>query len=86
LLDVFELILEHASQSRPLVTLNTRFVQQANNILSQYRRPIPHLHTVDITSFSIGVATEQGMDELAGFCSEFSYLPTTALFSYFRPS
>jgi hypothetical protein len=41
MLDVFELILEHASAP-------PRFVQQANNILSQYRRTIPHLHTAEL--------------------------------------
>ena len=41
ILDAFELILEHASQWRTL-TLNTRFAQQANDILSQCRRSRPH--------------------------------------------
>jgi hypothetical protein len=74
ILDAFELILEHASQLRTL-TLNTRFVQQANDILSQCHRSSPYLHTVDITSFSIGVATEQGMDELTGFADAFADAP-----------
>lgn len=74
ILDAFELILEHASQWRTL-TLNTRFVQQANDILSQCRRPFPYLHTVHITSFSIGVVTEQGMDELTGFADAFADAP-----------
>jgi hypothetical protein len=61
----FELLLEHASQWRTM-TLKTRFVQQTNDILSQCHMPFPYLHTLDITSFSIGVATEQGVDELTG--------------------
>ena len=75
ILDAFELILEHASQWRTL-TLNTRFAQQASDILSQCRRPTPYLHTVDITSFSIGVATEQGLDELSGVADAFAYAPS----------
>lgn len=75
ILDAFELILEHASQWRSL-TLNTRFTQQANDILSQCRRPVPYLQTVDITSFSIGVATEQGMDELTGVADAFADAPS----------
>ncbi|KAH8999412.1 hypothetical protein EDB92DRAFT_1813156 [Lactarius akahatsu] len=74
-LDAFELILDHASQWRSL-TLSTRFVQQASEILSQCRRPIPHLRTLDITSFSIGVATELGVDELAGLDDAFSDAPS----------
>jgi hypothetical protein len=72
MLNAFELILDHASQWRSL-TLSTRFVQQASEILSQCRRPIPNLRTLDITSFSIGFRTEQGVDELAGLddaCSD----------------
>jgi hypothetical protein len=75
ILDAFELILEHASQWRTL-TLDTRFAQQANDILSQCRRPFPYLHTVHITSFSIGVATEQGMDELTGVADAFADAPS----------
>jgi hypothetical protein len=75
ILDAFELILEHASQWRTL-TLSTRFAQQANDILSQCRRPFPYLQTIDITSFSIGVATEQGMDELTGFAEAFADAPS----------
>ncbi|KAH9180011.1 hypothetical protein EDB89DRAFT_1901022 [Lactarius sanguifluus] len=74
-LDAFELILDHASQWRSL-TLSTRFVQQASEILSQCRRPIPNLRTLDITSFSIGVATELGVDELAGLDDAFSDAPS----------
>jgi hypothetical protein len=73
-LDAFELILERASQWRTL-TLNTRFSQQASDILSQCRRPTPYLHTVDITGFSIGVATEQGLDELSGVADAFADAP-----------
>ncbi|KAI0285071.1 hypothetical protein BGY98DRAFT_930580 [Russula aff. rugulosa BPL654] len=75
ILDAFELILEHASQWRTL-TLSTRFAQQANDILSQCRRPFPYLQTIDITSFSIGVATEQGMDELTGVAEAFADAPS----------
>lgn len=75
ILDAFELILEHAAQWRTLA-LNTRFVQQASDILSQCRRPIPYLKTVDITSFSIGVATEQGVDELMGVAEAFADAPS----------
>lgn len=71
ILNAFELILEYASQWRTF-TLNTRFVQQASDILSQCRRPIPFLKTLDITSFSIGVATEQGVDELTGVADAFA--------------
>ena len=75
ILDAIELILEHASQWRTL-TLNTRFVQQASDILSQCRLPMPYLHTLDITSFSIGVATEQGVDELMGLDDAFADAPS----------
>jgi hypothetical protein len=75
MLDAFELILEHASQWHTL-TLNTRFAQQANDILSQCRRPTPYLQTVNITSFSIGVATEQGVDELTGVADAFADAPS----------
>jgi hypothetical protein len=75
LLNAFELILDHASEWRSL-TLSTRFVQQASEILSQCRRPISKLRTLDITSFSIGVATEQGVDELAGLDDAFSDAPS----------
>lgn len=75
ILDAFELILDHASQWRSL-TLSARFVQQASEILSQCRRPIPKLRTIDITSFSIGVRTEQGVDELAGLDDAFSDAPS----------
>ncbi|KAF8271745.1 hypothetical protein EI94DRAFT_1567886 [Lactarius quietus] len=71
LLKAFNLILGHASQWRSL-TLSTRFIQQASEILSQCRRPIPKLRTLDITSFSIGVATELGVDELVGSDDAFS--------------
>lgn len=74
-LDAFELILDHASQWHSL-TLSTRFVQQASEILSQCRRPIPNLRTLDITGFSIGVATELGVDELAGLDDAFSDAPS----------
>ncbi|KAH9045714.1 hypothetical protein EDB85DRAFT_1853008 [Lactarius pseudohatsudake] len=74
-LEAFELILDHASQWHSL-TLSTRFVQQASEILSQCRRPIPNLRTLDITSFSIGVATELGVDELAGLDDAFSDAPS----------
>ena len=75
LLKAFELILDHASQWRSL-TLSTRFVQQASELLSQCRRPFPKLRILDITSFSIGVATEQGVDELAGLEDAFSDTPS----------
>ena len=75
ILDAFELILDRASQWRSL-TLNTRFVQQASEILSQCRRHIPKLRTLDITSFSIGVLIEQGVDELAGLDDAFSNAPS----------
>ena len=74
ILNAFELILEHASQWRTL-TLSTRFAQQASDLLSQCRRHFPYLHTVDIKSFSIGVATEQGVDELTGFADAFADAP-----------
>ncbi len=75
ILDAFELILDHASQWRTL-TLSTRFAQQADDLLSQCRCRIPYLQTVDITSFSIGVATEQGMDELTGVADAFADAPS----------
>ncbi|KAH9963221.1 hypothetical protein BC827DRAFT_151093 [Russula dissimulans] len=68
--DAFELILERAPQWRTL-TLNTRFVVQANGILSQCRRHIRYLHMLEIKSFSIGVATGQGVDELLGLDDTF---------------
>ncbi|KAI9510476.1 hypothetical protein F5148DRAFT_583179 [Russula earlei] len=72
ILDAFGLILGHAPQWRTL-TLNTRFVQQANDIISKcIHFHIPYLHTLDITSFSIGFATEQGVDELAGLHDAFA--------------
>ncbi|KAF8485057.1 hypothetical protein DFH94DRAFT_689402 [Russula ochroleuca] len=68
--------LSRALQSPLSVTVDVRvFVQQANDILSQCLRPFPYLHTVHITSFSIGVATEQGMDELTGFADAFADAP-----------
>ena len=77
LLNAFKSILDHASEWRSL-TLSTRFVQQASDILSHCRRhPISKLRTLDITSFSIGVATEQGrVDELAGLDDAFSDAPS----------
>jgi hypothetical protein len=75
LLKAFELILDHASQWRSLY-LNTRFVRQASEVLSQCRRPVPKLRTVDVTCFSIGVATEEGVDELAGLDDAFSDAPS----------
>lgn len=75
LLKAFELILDHASQWRSL-SLNTRFVRQASGVLSQCRRPFPKLRTLDITSFSIGVATEDGVDELAGLDDAFFDAPS----------
>ena len=74
-LGAFELLLERASQWRA-VTLNTRFAQQANDILYQCPRPFPHLHTLNIVSFSIGVATEQGVDELTGLYNAFADAPS----------
>lgn len=75
LLNAFELILDHASQWRTL-TVSTRFVQQATDVLSQCRRSIPSLHTLVVTSFSIGVATELGVDELAGLEDAFVNAPS----------
>ncbi|KAI0303100.1 hypothetical protein BC826DRAFT_903843, partial [Russula brevipes] len=75
ILDAFGLILERVSQWR-ILTLNTRFVQQANDILSQCRHPIPYLHTLDITSYSIGIETEQGVDELTGLDDAFAHAPS----------
>lgn len=75
ILDAFELVLDRASQWRSL-TLSARFVQQASEILSQCRRPIPNLCTLDVTSFSIGVSTEQGVDELAGLDDAFYDAPS----------
>jgi hypothetical protein len=74
-LDAFELLLERASQWRT-VTLKTRFAQQANDVLYQCLRPFPNLHTLDIVSFSIGVATEQGVDELTGLDNAFADAPS----------
>ena len=74
-LGAFELLLERATQWRT-VTLNTRFAQQANDVLYQCLRPFPHLHTLNITSFSIGVATEQGVDELTGLADAFADAPS----------
>jgi hypothetical protein len=71
----FELLLEHAPQWRTL-TLNARFASQANHILSQCHRPFPYLHALDIMSFSIGVATEQGVDELTGLDDAFADAPS----------
>lgn len=75
IIGAFELLLEHAPQWRT-VTLNTRFAQQANDILSQCNRPFPYLHILDITSFSIGVATEQGVDDLTGLDDVFADAPS----------
>lgn len=75
LLKAFELILDHASQWRSL-SLNTRFVRQASGVLSQCRHPFPKLRTLDITSFSIGVATEEGVDELVGLDDAFFDAPS----------
>jgi hypothetical protein len=77
LLNAFKSILDHASEWRSL-TFSTRFVQQASDILSHCRRrPISKLRALDITSFSIGVATEQGrIDELAGLDDAFSDAPS----------
>ena len=74
-LGAFELLLERASQWRA-ITLNTRFAQQANDVLYQCLRPFPHLHTLNIVSFSIGVATEQGVDELTGLGDAFADAPS----------
>ncbi|KAI0254255.1 hypothetical protein BJV78DRAFT_64768 [Lactifluus subvellereus] len=74
LLNAFELILDHASQWRTL-TVSTRFVQQATDVLSQCRRSIPNLHTLVVTSFSIGVATGLGVDELTGLEDAFVDAP-----------
>ncbi|KAI0301841.1 hypothetical protein B0F90DRAFT_254506 [Multifurca ochricompacta] len=75
LLNAFDLILDHASQWRTL-TLTTRFVQQAVDVLTPCRRTIPRLRSLDITSFSIGVATEQGVDELAELEDAFANAPS----------
>jgi hypothetical protein len=75
IIGAFELLLEHAPQWRT-VTLNTRFAQQANDIVSQCNRPFPYLHILDITSFSIGIATEQGVDELTGLDDAFADAPS----------
>lgn len=75
LLKAFELILDHASQWCSLY-LSTRFVRQASEILSQCRRPFPKLRSVEVTAFSIGVATEEGVDELAGLDDAFSDAPS----------
>jgi len=71
----FELLLEHASQWRA-VTINTRFAQQANDILSRCHLPFPYLHTLDIMSFSIGVATEQGVDDITALDEAFADAPS----------
>jgi len=73
--NAFELILDHSSQWLSL-TLNMRFVQQASDILARCRRPIPYLRTLDIKGFSIGVATEHGVDELVGLDDAFSDAPS----------
>jgi hypothetical protein len=74
----FESILDHASQWRTL-TVSARFVEQATDILSRCRLPIPGLHNLNITSFSIGVPTEQGVDELAGLEETFVYTPSLSV-------
>lgn len=80
ILDAFDLILEHASQWHAL-TLSTNYVQQANDLVSQCRRHFPYLHTVNIKSFSVGLFTEQAVDELTGFAGAFADAP---LLSYSR--
>ncbi|KAI0269286.1 hypothetical protein BC834DRAFT_820082 [Gloeopeniophorella convolvens] len=74
LLNAFELILDNASRWHSF-NLSASFAQQATHMLTRCNRPFPHLSCLGITSFSAGLDTEGGSDDLAGLEEVFSQAP-----------